>query len=105
MIHEVKRLNLNYPTSRAVWEVDGQTIASLQGVGGSSAAWGTATVALYRANSEHGPWHALETAQTLGPGDFISAAFEVSFSHLSAEIVADETADEWADFYLWTDRR
>ena len=102
MIHPVKRLNLNYPTARAVWKVDGQATGSLQAVAKSDAAWGTATVGLYRSNCEEGPWEALPTPQTLGPGNFMSEPFDIDFAWFAAEIVADETADEYVDLYLWT---
>lgn len=102
MIHEKKVLNLNYPTARAVWNVEGQTIGTLMGASATSAAWSTGTVILYRSNSESGPWFALETTQTLGPDSFMSAAFDIDFAYFAAEIVADETADEYVALTLWT---
>lgn len=102
MIHPTKRLNLNYPTAKAIWNVDEASVGSLQAVGKSDAAWGTATVALYRSNCEDGPWEALSVPKTLGPGNFMSDPFDLDFAWLAAEIVADETADEYVDLYLWT---
>jgi hypothetical protein len=102
MIHPIKRLNLNYPTSRAVWNVDGSAVGSLMAVTKTEAAWGTSTIALYRSNAQDGPWFALPTAITLGPANAMSNPFDIDFAFLAAEIVADETADEYVDLTLWT---
>lgn len=74
----------------------------MQAVAKSDAAWSTATVAIYRANTETGPWQQLPSPQTLGPGNAMSEPFDIDFAWLCAEIVADETADEYIDLYLWT---
>lgn len=101
MIHPPQRINMNYPTAGAEWNVDGAVVGSLQAVGVSDAAWGTATVILYRSNNRTN-WETLPTPQTLGPGNFMSLPFDIEFAYLRAEIVADEAADEYVVFTLWT---